>query len=108
MESRNLELDAKDEFVEIFMNSKSVSTSKGKTDFLVRKPRSRVKEVKQFDREERKALEDEELLLLKDKIDELSVKIQDYEQKEESFRNKQSLARLYDLGVVNLDREYVE
>ena len=78
MESRNLELAAKDEFVEIFMNSKSVSTSKGKTDFLVRKLRLRVKEVKQLDREERKALEDEELLLLKDKIDELSVKIQDY------------------------------
>ena len=46
---------------------------------------------------------------LKRKITELSAKIDDYQlMEEESIKNKGSLAKLYDLGVVDSDGDFKE
>ena len=50
-----------------------------------------------------------EVYILKRKLEELATKNQCYEQdEEESIKNKQSLAKLYNFGVFNSDGEYNE
>ena len=109
IKNKNLEINVKDEFVEIFKNSKSISTSRGKTYFLARKQRAIAEEAKNVADEEVKGPAEEEVLHLKEKLDELSAKIHDYEQMEEdALKHKESLSKLYERGIINSDGEYVE
>ena len=109
IKNKNLGITAKNEFVEIFRNSKSISTSRGKTYFLARSTRERVEEIKDFAGEEEEKHGENETDQLKKKIDELSEKLQEHEMmEEEASKHKKSLAKLYDLGIVNSDGEYVE
>ena len=109
IKNKNLEINVKDEFVEIFKNSKSISTSRGKTYFLARKQRAIAEEAKNVADEEVKGPAEEEVLHLKEKLDELSEKIHDYEQMEEdALKHKESLSKLYERGIINSDGEYVE
>ena len=109
IKSKNLGVTVQNEFIEIFKNSKSISTSKGKTYFLARKPKERIEGVLEEEIEEIKENSNGEVDRLKRKITELSAKIDDYQlMEEESIKNKGSLAKLYDLGVVDSDGDYKE
>ena len=106
--NKNLGITAKEEFIEIFKNSRSVSTSRGKTYFLARKPKARIEERKESADEEAKEFNFEDTGRLKERIEELLGKIHEYEFKEEASKHKESLAKLYERGIVNSDGEYVE
>ena len=109
IKNKNLKINVKYEFVKIFKNSKSISTSRGKTYFLARKQREVASEANSIADEEIKGPIEEEVLHLKEKLDELSVNIHDYEQmEEEAIMHKESLLKLYDKGIINSDEEYVE
>ena len=109
IKNKNLGVIVRNEFIEIFRNSKSISTSKGKTYFLARKPRARMEGVNEEDTEEAKEYGNEEISSLKRKIAELSAKIDDHQLMEEELnKNKNSLARLYDLGIIDSDGEHKE
>ena len=65
--------------------------------------------VNEEDTEEAKEHGNEEISSLKRKIAELSAKIDDHQLMEEELnKNKNSLARLYDLGIIGSDRVYKE
>ena len=99
--NKNLGITAKEKFIEIFKNSRSVSTSRGKTYFLARKPKARIEERKEFNFEDTGRLTE--------RIEELLGKIHEYEFKEEeASKHKESLAKLYERRIVNSDGEYVE
>ena len=76
IKNKNLGITAKNEFVENFKNSKSISTSRGKTYFLARRTRERVEEIKDFAGEKEEKHGKDETDQLKKKIDELSEKLQ--------------------------------
>ena len=98
-----------EEFIEIFKNSRSVSTSRDKTYFLARKPKTRTEEIKELADEEEKENNLGDAGRVNARIAELLEKLQDYELKEgEAFKHKNSLAMLYDRGVVDSDGEYIE
>ena len=79
-----------------------------KTYFLARKQRAVASEANNFADKEIKGPIEEEVLHLKEKLDELSAKIHNYEQMEEAIKHKESLSKLYERGIINLDEEYVE
>ena len=76
---------------------------------MARKQRAVAEEAKNVADEEVKGLAEEEVLHLKEKLDELSAKIHDYEQMEEdALKHKESFSMLYERGIINSDGEYVE
>ena len=61
IKNKNLGVTTRNEFIEIFRNSKSISISKGKTYFLARKPWVRMEGVNEEDVEESKEHGNEEI-----------------------------------------------
>ena len=104
IKNKNLGVTASEVFIEIFKNSRSVSTSRVKTYFLARKPKERAEE-----KEKEKENNFRDAGRVNARIAEFLEKLQDYELKEEeASKHKNSLAKLYDRGVVDSDGEYIE
>ena len=109
IQNKNLGVSARDEFIEIFKNSRSVSTSRGKTYFIARKSKAREEEIQEPADEDEKEHNFGDARRVDARIAELLEKIQNYELKEEeAFKHKNSLAKLYEKGVVDSDGEYIE
>ena len=102
--SKNLNVRAIPEIVDIIKKSRAVSICKGKSHFLLRSVVKR-KSKKQAELEEKKEKEQREYVSeLKYKLDEMKGKIQQYElENEEAIENREKLSRLYELGVINSD-----
>ena len=97
--SKNLNVRAIPEIVDIIKKSRAVSICKGKSHFLLRSVVKR-KSKKKAELEEKKEKEQREY------VSELKGKIQQYElENEEAIENREKLSRLYELGVINSDGE---
>ena len=102
IESKNLGVYAKDEFVNIFKKSQAVSSMKGKSHFLVRMPRD-TKEKKIINNlEEEKKGSDTKVRGLVKEIDDLRLKIQQLEDNQlDNEDNLEKLSNLYKLGIID-------
>lgn len=107
IKGKNLGIQALPEFVNIFMKSNSVSTSKGKSHFLMRKVKQRAAKGSSEEHKESSKEKSEDVKQLETKLKELQNKISWFEEKEEeAFHNKGQLSKLYELGVIDSDGEY--
>ena len=107
--NKNLGIEAKPEFVQIFRKSNSVSVSKGKTYFLARKQRRAAEEIKENERSDSDNKDKEKINELEGKLIEYMDKLKTFEEKEdENSKHKECLAKLYEDGIINSDGEYIE
>ena len=106
IKNKNLKISATPEIVDIIKRSKAVSTSKGKSHFLLR-PVIKRKSKKQAELENKKKEEEDKYLNdLHEKHEEMKKTIQGFEEmNEEAFENREKLAKLYELGVIDSDGE---
>ena len=74
MKNQNLKITSKEEFINIFKDSKSASIEKGKNYFLARAPRKSKQQIKLEKSEEHKKEDDSIIQLLKSKIVQLNTK----------------------------------
>ena len=109
IKEKNLGVTARPEIINIFKKYKAVSTSKGKSHFLLRPVARRNDNIGRLNEEE-KAEENARIINdLKDKLDEMKTQITKYERdQEEAFVNKEKLVKLYDRGIIDSDGEYNE
>ena len=89
----NLGIMVREEFVEIFKNSKSISTLKRKTYFKARRARKGIEKIKELIYEAESESEIREVDRLKEKLEELLTKIQRYEQDEEESIKKLNISQ---------------
>ena len=107
--NKNLGIEAKPEFIKIFRESNSVSTSKGKTYFLARRQRRAAEEIEDDKRSDSEHQDKEKISELESKLIDYMDKLKSFEEKEEeNSKHKDCLARLYEKGVINSDGEYIE
>ena len=100
--NQNLGVRAKPEFIHLFEHSKSVSTMRGKSHFLVRLPKASKDQKLVKVLEEQKKGSEYHVKLLNKEIDELRKKIQDLEESQrDNDDNLEKLTKLYDLGVID-------
>ena len=96
IDSQNLKVNAKDEFIEIFKKSKSISTMKGKS-FLSRVSRITKSQQKLETLEEEKIGADIKIKSLKECLRELNEKTHNLElQQREYEKDSEKLAKLYE------------
>ena len=109
IKDKNLGIIAKPEIIDIFKNSKSISTSKGNSNFLLRPVIKKNGRINRREEEE-KAEENSRIIHdLKERLDEMNSQITLYERDQEvAFENKEKLAKLYEKGVIDSDGEYKE
>ena len=107
--NRGLQVEAVPEIVSIFSRSKNVSLMNGRTYFLLRKKRNPGKRSL-LDREMEEAEETKEnITKLTSKIEELEEKINVHQRREdELLQDKEKLCKLYELGIIDSDGEYIE
>ena len=100
--NQNLGISARPEFIEIFRNSQSISTMKGKSHFLVRTPKPTKAQVKMNKLEEEKKEAYTKATLMQRDLDSLKLKIKEFEfNQRESDMNADKLSKLYDLGLID-------
>ena len=100
--SQNLGIKAKPEFINIFKYSQSVSTMRGKSHFLVRLPKISKDQKLIKVLEEQKKGGEYHVKLLNKEIDELKQKILDLEESQrDNDDNFEKLTKLYDLCVID-------
>ena len=109
IKEKNLGVVARPEIINIFKNSRAVSTSKGKSHFVLRPVAKNNVNIQRRD-EEIKIEEDAGVVNeLRLKLEEMRSQIDLYEQeKGEAIANKDKLAKLYEKGVIDSDGEYNE
>ena len=108
MQSQNLSITTKPEFISIFQNSQSVSIHKGRSHFLTREPKiSKDKSlIAKF--EEEKQTSNKKIDSLESELRKLYDKISEFEEKQEAAAdNAQKLGKLFDLGVINEKGELI-
>ena len=106
--SQNIMISAKPNFLEIFKNSQSISSMKGRSHFLARMPKPTKEQLKVKQLEEEKINADYKVKVFKLEIDELKIKLEELEQKQiESEENIDKLSKLYDLGVIDENGELI-
>ena len=100
--SQNLMIDAKDEFISIFKNSQSISTSKGKSQFLVRAPKKTKDQLMIQDLVGENKIVIDKISKLKRELDILQNKMADYDElQREADLNAERLHKLLEMGVIN-------
>ena len=106
IKQQNLQVRAIPEIVDILKRSKAVSTSKGKSHFLLR-PVIKRKSKNLIKLENQKAEEDAKYANeLREKLEEMKAKIDQFEQiNEEALENKEKLFKLYQRGMIDSDGE---
>ena len=107
--NRGLKVEAIPEIVSIFSRSKNVSVMNGRTHFLLRKGKHHGKKSLQ-DREMQDAEEAKEnISRLTNKIKELEERVNVHQSRENSLlQDKEKLCKLYELGIIDSDGEYIE
>ena len=101
IESQNMGIWAKPEFINVFKKSQAVSTMKGKSHFLVRMPKITKDRRIINDLEEKKEENDSKMISLIHEIDELKEKIHQLEDNQrDNEDNLDKLAHLYKLGLI--------
>ena len=108
LQSSNLAIRVKPEFLDIFKSSQSVSTIKGKSHFLTRNPKITKDKISiSILNEEKKELErrsdafQNEVKQLKNKLSRLE------EIEKENEDNLDKLSKLYDAGIINEEGYYI-
>ena len=106
---KNLFVNATPEIIDIIKRSSAISTSKGKSHFLLRSPIKRMSK-RQIEQEKMKAEADENYVNeLQDKLEEIRSIIEQFDMiNEEAFENKEKLAKLYQLSIINSDGDVKE
>ena len=105
--SRNLGVSVLPEIINIIKKSKSVSTSKGRSHFLFRSMTLKKTNNADSMEEEKFRHEDEYIKQLEQNLDSLKAQVEMHEQREdEALENREKLAKLYELGVIDSDGEY--
>ena len=109
LKQKNLFVNATPEIIDIIKRSNAISTSKGKSHFLLRSPIKR-KSKRQIEQEKMKAEADENYVNeLQDKLEEMRSTIEQFDQiNEEAFENKEKLAKLYQLSIIDSDGDVKE
>ena len=92
----------------LFKNSQSVSLAKGKSHFLARLPKKTNDQKKIDEYEEDKKNSDHKTRQLENEIDILHDKIKELiELRAADDENSEKLHRLYQLGVIDIDGNYI-
>ena len=97
-----MNITAKKEFIDIFKASNAISLEKGKRYFLASAPLKSKQQIKLEKSEEQKKENDIIILRLKDKIEALNTKLDEFEHKQltnEDYAEK--MGKLYDLGLID-------
>ena len=108
IDSQNLRITARPEFIRIFQKSQAVSTLPGKSHFLARFPKPtkdriqiRKLEMENEEVKEKKLEAFEEIRKLKSKLNEMEESQKDAED------NLEKLSKLYQLGLIDDNGEYI-
>ena len=100
--SQNIGITAKPEFIKIFKNSQPISSMKGKSHFLARVPKPTKEQMKIRELEEDKSNNEYKSKVFKLEIQELKDKMMRVEdQLKEGEENIDKLSRLYDAGIID-------
>ena len=97
-----MNITAKKEFIDVFKASNAISLEKGKSYFLARAPLKLKQQIKLEKAEGQKKENDIIILRLKDKIEALNAKLDEFEHKQltnEDYAEK--MGKLYDLGLID-------
>ena len=109
IQSQNISIAAKPEFIKIFKNSESISNSKGKSHFLARmpKPTKDQNKIRQLEEEKKDSYYKEKVFKLE--IEELKTKMQKLEDdKKDAENNIEKLSKLYEMGVIDENGEFID
>ena len=109
IQSQNISIAAKPEFIKIFKNSESISNSKGKSHFLARmpKPTKDQNKIRQLEEEKKDSYYKEKVFKLE--IEELKTKMQKLEDdKKDTEENIENLSKLYEMGVIDENGEFID
>ena len=102
IESQNLGIHVKSEFIDIFNNSQSISTMKGKSHFLARAPKKKKHQLKVEKVEEERKEAFSKVEELKRNLESLKFKMEEYKVKQrDADRNTDKLSKLYELGLID-------
>ena len=108
IKSQNVSFSVKPEFVKIFQNSQSISSSKGKSHFLARMPRPTKDKEKIRQLEEEKSDNFYKAKVLKLEIEELKEKMKKLEDDQKDADDKvEKLSKLYELGIIGENGELI-
>ena len=109
LQSSNLAMRIKPEFLDIFKFSQAISTVKGKSHYLTRIPKKTKDQISiNILKEKRKEVDRrseefrQEIIYLKDKLS----KLEDIER--ENDENIEKLSKLYDAGIINEEGNYID
>ena len=102
IESQNLTIKVKNEFIDIFRKSQAVSVMKGRSYFLTRMPRvTKDKQMIKALEEQKEGCNSKIIGLIKE-IDSLREKIQQLEDSQlDNEKNVERLSNLYELGIID-------
>ena len=102
IESQNLGIHVKSEFIDIFNNSQSISTMKGKSHFLARAPKKIKDQLKVEKVEEERKEAFSKVEELKRNLESLKFKMEEYKVKQrDADINTDKLSKLYELGLID-------
>ena len=108
IKSQNLSITAMPEFISIFKTSQSVSMHKGRSHFLTREPKLSKDKILIGKIEEERQNSERKIQKLEVELLKLSDKIVDLEKSQENAsENKDKLAKLFDLGIINENGEFI-
>ena len=105
----NLRVSVLPEAIDIIENSKSVSTSKGRSHYLFRPVTSNKPNNEISIEEEKTKHKDEYIEKLEGSLADLKVQVELQEEREqEALVNKEKQAKLYELGIIDSDWDFKE
>ena len=108
IDAQNIGVSAKPEFIEIFKNSQSISSMKGKSHFLARMPRLSRDQLKVKQLEEEKQNNEYKVKVFKLEMEELKTKLKKLEEQQmDHEENLDKLSKLYEMGVIDENGELV-
>ena len=108
IQSQNIGISTKPEFIEIFKKSQSISSVKGRSHFLVRDPKPTKDQLKIRQLEEEKVNNEYKSKVFKLEIDELKTKLKKMEEQQLDVEDKiEKLGKLYELGLIDDNRELI-
>ena len=103
---QNLEIGAKQEFIDIFKRSQAISTMKGKSHFLTRMPKLTKDQQRLKELEEEKNIAESKTKLLKRELDGLRDKITYIESIQgDADENIEKLGKLYKMSIIDENGE---
>ena len=106
--SQNLMINAKEEFISIFKNSQSISSLKGKSQYLVRAPKKTKDQlvIQNLVEENKEVMS--KVSKLKKELDILQNKMADYDElQKEADLNAGRLQKLLEIGIIDADANLI-